>query len=115
MPTSTFSSNANRADLKPSSKSCPCPMCGRTKDGDCRIHSDGMVLCRTHTGNGLKPGDPAPSGAPYRFMGTSTKAYDLGMWKPAAEWTDRGRLQASTHRHRTAALSPQLKASAIPA
>ena len=115
MPTPTFSSNANRADLKPSSKSCPCPVCDRTKDGDCRIHSDGMILCRTYTGKGLNPGDPAPSGAPYRFIGTSTKAYDLGMWKPAAEWMDRGRLQASTYRRKTAPLSPQLRASAIPA
>ena len=29
-----------------SSKSNPCPVCGRTKDGDCRISRDGkMVLC----------------------------------------------------------------------
>ena len=115
MPTSTFSRNANRADLKPSSKSCPCPVCDRTKDGDCRIHGDGIVLCRTHTGKGLNPGDRAPSGAPYRFIGTSTKAYDLGMWKPAAEWTNRGRLQVSTHRPTPAALNPQPTAEARPA
>jgi len=35
-----------RGNLAPSSKSNPCPVCGRTKDGDCRISSDGkMVLC----------------------------------------------------------------------
>jgi hypothetical protein len=29
-----------------SSKSNPCPVCGRTKDGDCRISYDGkMILC----------------------------------------------------------------------
>jgi putative DNA primase/helicase len=33
-------------NLAPSSKSNPCPVCGRTKDGDCRISHDGkMVLC----------------------------------------------------------------------
>lgn len=32
--------------LTNSSKSNPCPVCGRTKDGDCRISHDGnMVLC----------------------------------------------------------------------
>lgn len=33
-----------------SSKSHPCPVCGRTKDGDCRTSQDGrFVLCHTHT------------------------------------------------------------------
>src|SRR4028118_1455196 len=35
-----------RGNLVSSSKSNPCPVCGRTKDGDCRISHDGkMVLC----------------------------------------------------------------------
>jgi putative DNA primase/helicase len=35
-----------RGNLANSSKSNPCPVCGRTKDGDCRISHDGkMVLC----------------------------------------------------------------------
>src|SRR4028118_1393656 len=35
-----------RGNLVSSSKSHPCPVCGRTKDGDCRISHDGkMVLC----------------------------------------------------------------------
>jgi len=34
------------SDLSTSSKTNPCPVCGRTKDGDCRISRDGkMVLC----------------------------------------------------------------------
>ena len=38
--------SSTRGNLAPSSKSNPCPVCGRTKDGDCRISSDGkMVLC----------------------------------------------------------------------
>jgi putative DNA primase/helicase len=38
--------SSTRGNLAPSSKSNPCPVCGRTKDGDCRISPDGkMVLC----------------------------------------------------------------------
>jgi putative DNA primase/helicase len=38
--------SSTRGNLAPSSKSNPCPVCGRTKDGDCRISQDGkMVLC----------------------------------------------------------------------
>ena len=33
-----------------SSKSNPCPVCGRTKDGDCRWPNADFVLCHTHTG-----------------------------------------------------------------
>lgn len=39
----------------PSGKSRPCPVCGRTKDGDCRISDDGLeVIC--HHPKDLKPG-----------------------------------------------------------
>lgn len=35
--------------LTKSSKTNPCPVCNRTKDADCRISADGlMVLCHTH-------------------------------------------------------------------
>src|SRR4028118_2347491 len=38
--------SSSRGNLANSSKSNPCPVCGRTKDGDCRISHDGkMVLC----------------------------------------------------------------------
>ena len=38
--------SSTRGSLANSSKSNPCPVCGRTKDGDCRISQDGkMVLC----------------------------------------------------------------------
>ena len=38
--------SSTRGNLAPSSKSNPCPVCRRTKDGDCRISHDGkMVLC----------------------------------------------------------------------
>lgn len=40
----------------PSGRSRPCPICGRTKDGDCRISGDGLkVIC--HHPKDLKPGD----------------------------------------------------------
>lgn len=36
-----------------SSKSNPCPVCGRTKDGDCRIsHDGGLVLCHNNFDHG---------------------------------------------------------------
>ncbi|NQV11059.1 MAG: hypothetical protein HQ527_07835 [Cyanobacteria bacterium] len=39
----------------PSSKANPCPVCGRTKDGDCRINGDGdRVIC--HHPRKLRPG-----------------------------------------------------------
>jgi putative DNA primase/helicase len=38
--------SSTRGNLTNSSKSNPCPVCGRTKDGDCRIsHDEKMVLC----------------------------------------------------------------------
>jgi putative DNA primase/helicase len=44
--------SSTRGNLTPSSKSNPCPVCGRTKDGDCRISHDGkMVLCHQNFDN----------------------------------------------------------------
>ena len=41
---------------KQSSKANPCPICGRTKDGDCRVRKDGqMVFC--HRGSSSCPPD----------------------------------------------------------
>ena len=41
-----FDQSTSHGNLVNSSKSNPCPVCGRTKDGDCRISPDGkMVLC----------------------------------------------------------------------
>ena len=42
--------------LKPSGKNRPCPICNRTKDGDCRI-GENIVLC--HHGNTNSPPDLA--------------------------------------------------------
>jgi hypothetical protein len=47
---------ATAQDWLPSGKSRPCPVCGRTKDGDCRISSDELeVIC--HHPKDLKPGE----------------------------------------------------------
>ncbi len=63
MPTS---SNTYRAELKPSGKNNPCPICGRTKDSDCRI-SDELVLCHRgsthHPPHGVRPGEVPASRA----------------------------------------------------
>jgi predicted transcriptional regulator len=62
--------------FKPSSKRTPCPICNRTKDGDCRI-SDDLVLCHhgsTHSPPpGLKPGDlhPGHDGRHWAFTGNT--------------------------------------------
>ncbi|WP_445250847.1 hypothetical protein [Microcoleus sp. OTE_8_concoct_300] len=44
--------SSDRGNLTSSSKFNPCPVCGRTKDGDCRISRDGkMVLCHQNFDN----------------------------------------------------------------
>lgn len=46
MTTSYPTGESFAANFSTSSKANPCPVCGRTKDGDCRISRDGkMVLC----------------------------------------------------------------------
>jgi len=43
------SSQGGHGRLIASSKKTPCPVCGRTKDGDCRIGDNGIVLCHKNT------------------------------------------------------------------
>ena len=41
--------SSTHSRLISSSKKAPCPVCGRTKDGDCRVRDDGrMTLCHTY-------------------------------------------------------------------
>ena len=40
--------------MRSSGRNNPCPVCGRTKDTDCRWN-DAKILC--HTGTDLRPGD----------------------------------------------------------
>lgn len=50
----------SRTALTPSCRATPCPICGRSKDGDCRISPE-QVLCHHgsshHPPEGLKPGE----------------------------------------------------------
>src|SRR4028119_2399836 len=50
--------SSTRGNLAPSSKSNPCPVCGRIKDGDCRISHDGkLALCHQNFDH-AKPQQP---------------------------------------------------------
>jgi predicted P-loop ATPase len=64
----------------PSSQANPCPMCDRTKDGDCRILDSGLVLCHTVL-NGVAPGKQH-SERPFVYCGQSDDAQGFGTWKP---------------------------------
>ena len=64
----------------PSSEQNPCPVCDRTKDGDCRILDFGLVLCHTIR-NGVAPGKQHPD-RPYVYCGHSDEAQGFGKWKP---------------------------------
>lgn len=56
-------------DWLPSGKSRPCPVCGRTSDGDCRISSDGeRVIC--HHPKDYTPGRDVVNG--YAFTGNTS-------------------------------------------
>ena len=65
--------------FSPSGQKSPCPICGRTKDGDCRILSDGRVFCHTAK-NGIK-GKKCDSNEIYIYLGKSDEAQGAGMWK----------------------------------
>ena len=69
MPTFTLSSGPN-----------PCPMCDRTKDGDCRILDTGIVLCHTIL-NGVDLGKKHPD-RPFIYCGQSDDAQGFGKWLP---------------------------------
>ena len=64
----------------PSSNQNPCPVCDRTKDGDCRILDSGLVFCHTIR-NGVAPGKQHPD-RPYVYCGHSDEAQGFGKWKP---------------------------------
>ena len=66
-------------DFKPSGKALPCPICGRVKDGDCRILSDGRVFC--HTKRDGKLGKASIDNPAYVYLGESLEGQGSGMWK----------------------------------
>jgi hypothetical protein len=77
------------SNLKASGKGNPCPICGRSKDGDCRIGAE-IVLCHHgsshHPPEGLRPGDTLPGGdgQQWAFTGESndSRAATFTMHKP---------------------------------
>lgn len=70
-----------KPDLVPSGKANPCPICGRAKDGDCRIGAE-IVLCHHgkthHPPAGLRPGNTTTGadGREWAFTGDTSD----GMW-----------------------------------
>ena len=63
----------------PSGVKLPCPICGRTKDGDCRVASDSRVFC--HTKRDGKLGKACIDNPAYVYLGESTEGQGAGMWK----------------------------------
>lgn len=62
--------------LIPSTKKNPCPVCSRTKDGDCRISKDGhFVLCHSEI-NGRQPKEELNG---FIWLGT-TDCHTWGKW-----------------------------------
>lgn len=63
--------------LEPSSKRNPCPICGRTADGDCRT-GEGLAICHHgsshHPPEGLRPGEviKGRDGQRWAFTGETT-------------------------------------------
>lgn len=52
--------------MKSSGRNNPCPVCGRTKDADCRWNDD-CIMC--HTGTDLRPGQTITiAGQPWAFI-----------------------------------------------
>lgn len=53
-----------------SSPKTPCPVCSRTRDGDCLTHQDGeTVLCRTRANPASKVEQPGDETEDYKFTG----------------------------------------------
>ena len=75
-------SNINRpaGRFTPSSARNPCPVCGRTHDGDCRVSSDGVVYCHTQL-NGVEPGKQHPD-LDFVYCGQTKRGHLCGIWKP---------------------------------
>jgi len=72
-----------------SSPQNPCPVCGRTKDSDCRWNTEGICHCRTHAKEHLRAGEVirGHDGQQWAYLGDS----DGGRWamfKPHEERYD---------------------------
>ena len=100
-----------------SSPKNPCPVCGRTKDSDCRVDAKGFCHCRTYAKDPPKVGDVirGDDGLQWAYIGES----DRGRWalfKPHEErrggWDPKPTL--STKR-KTSPANPNPKPAATPA
>lgn len=68
--------------MKPSGRGNPCPVCGRVKDGDCRI-GDSLVFCHT-----IREGIIGEAQGDWRFVQTNQGDHGTGMWKHSSVWED---------------------------
>ena len=67
--------------MRSSGRNTPCPMCGRVKDGDCRIAEDGKVLCHTICRGVVAKGKRPPQHS-YIYCGESDEGQGFGIWLP---------------------------------
>ena len=65
--------------MRSSGRNNPCPVCGRVKDGDCRIAEDGKVLCHTIRSGVVAKGKRHPE-HPYIYCGESDEGQGFGIW-----------------------------------
>jgi len=72
---------ANSAKFTASSVKNPCPVCGRTKDGDCRFTGDGRIFCHSH--QHYKPGETlrGEDGQEWACVGNTTEGAGWGVFK----------------------------------
>ena len=70
----------------------PCPVCGRTKDGDCRLTGDGTVFCHTHQTDRKGDTRRGADGQEWACVGNTTDGAGWGIFKiheplePSPRW-----------------------------
>lgn len=68
----------------------PCPVCGRTKDGDCRLTSDNRVFCHTHQTDRKGDTRRGADGQEWACIGHTTDGAGWGIFKlhqePSPRW-----------------------------
>ncbi len=71
----------NAVQFTASSPKNPCPVCGRTKDGDCRVTSDNRVFC--HSYQQYKPGETlrGADGQEWACVGHTTDGAGWGLFR----------------------------------
>lgn len=98
----TIPSSTTSGKWQASGKTRQCPVCGRTKDGDCRINTDGRVKCRHDKPLAIGEVVVGLDGCEYAFTGNGELG---GHFKPH---------QAGTKRH-LRAVSSGVTAKPVPA